>query len=296
MKILSLFDGISGAMQALKNLNIDVGQRYYASEIDKYALAVSRNNHNKIFHLGDVTRIIEAKLLCFKKMNIDLLIGGSPCQDLSVAKRSRKHLEGSKSKLFYEYVKILDYIQPKNFILENVSSMSSESKSIISKELGVAPVLINSKYFTGQHRNRLYFCNFKVDDIKANSIDWNKHLISKKQAVKLAHTEKGIKYLLRKTSKDRTHLDFGFNHCTNERNAKCLIANLYKGVPYNVVLDYRFDPVLIRKLHPIECERLQGFPDDYTKGISNTQRYKCLGNSFTVPVIEYLIKSMLKTC
>ena len=155
MKILSLFDGVSGCRQALKELNIDC--QYYASEIDKYAIQLAKSNHPDIVHIGDVKQV-------GKYNNIDLLIGGSPCQDLSIAKKDRQGLQGDRSSLFYEYLRILNEVKPKYFILENVASMSKESKEIITKELfDIDPIMINSALLTAQNRKRLYWVGKLVD-------------------------------------------------------------------------------------------------------------------------------------
>ena len=169
MKVLSLFDGISGCRQALKELNIDC--EYYASEIDKYAIQIAKANHPDIKHIGDVKGLVIEDGWLFHnqnndpmqnggsfKANFDLLIGGSPCQDLSIAKKNRKGLQGDRSSLFYEYLRILNEVKPKYFILENVASMSKESKEIITKELfNIDPVMINSGLLTAQNRKRLYW-------------------------------------------------------------------------------------------------------------------------------------------
>tara|TARA_R110002167_G_scaffold109009_1_gene278054 strand:- start:528 stop:1823 length:1296 start_codon:yes stop_codon:yes gene_type:complete len=179
MKVLSLFDGISGCRQALKELNIDC--EYYASEIDKYSIQIAKANHPDINHIGDVKNIYtdytgkypwqilrwgengdmrytSSRPPSHKESEFDLLIGGSPCQDLSIAKKDRKGLKGDRSSLFYEYVRILNEVKPKYFILENVASMSKESKEIITKELfNIDPVMINSGLLTAQNRKRLYW-------------------------------------------------------------------------------------------------------------------------------------------
>ena len=179
MKVLSLFDGISGCRQALKELNIDC--QYYASEIDKYSIQIAKANHPDINHIGDVKNIYtdytgkypwqilrwgengdmrytSSRPPSHKESEFDLLIGGSPCQDLSIAKKDRKGLKGDRSSLFYEYVRILNEVKPKYFILENVASMSKESKEIITKELfNIDPVMINSGLLTAQNRKRLYW-------------------------------------------------------------------------------------------------------------------------------------------
>lgn len=162
MKILSLFDGMSVAQQAISELYKDY--EYYASEIDKYAIAVTQSNFSNTTQLGSV---IDIKYDTFDKCldvnnylyngEYDLLIGGSPCQDLSIAKKDRKGLEGERSGLFFEYVRIRDVVKPKYFILENVASMSKESKDKISEILGVQPVMINASLVSAQNRKRLFW-------------------------------------------------------------------------------------------------------------------------------------------
>ena len=141
MKILSLFDGISCARVALNRAKIKVDE-YYSSEIDKYAIQVAQRNYPDTIQLGSVTDIRNSSIDILSggdkqyATNIDLLIGGSPCQDLSIAKKDRKGLSGERSGLFWEYVRILKEVKPKYFILENVNSMPKEAKDEITKTLG----------------------------------------------------------------------------------------------------------------------------------------------------------------
>lgn len=166
MKVLSLFDGISCARVALDRARIPV-EAYYASEIDKYASAVSRKNYQDIIRVGDVKNLWinkkwngDTDITCLGG-KVDLLIGGSPCQDLSISKRDRKGLDGEKSGLFWEYVRILRELKPKYFILENVASMPKEAKDIISRELEVEPIMINAALVSAQQRKRLFWTNIK---------------------------------------------------------------------------------------------------------------------------------------
>ena len=145
MKILSLFDGISCARVALERAGIPV-EAYYASEVDKYAMQISAKNYPDIKPYGDIKNINGWEF----KNHIDLIIGGSPCQDLSIAKKNRKGLDGERSGLFWEYVRILKEVKPKYFILENVNSMPKEAKAIITETLGVQPIMINAALY--QHR------------------------------------------------------------------------------------------------------------------------------------------------
>lgn len=158
MRILSLFDGISCGRLALERAGIPV-EVYYASEIDKYAIKVSGKNYPDIIRLGDVREIDFSRFIG----KIDLIIGGSPCQDLSIAKKNRQGLEGEKSGLFWKFVEAVKTIKPKYFMLENVASMSKENKQIITDTLGIEPVLINSALVSAQQRKWLYWCNWAVD-------------------------------------------------------------------------------------------------------------------------------------
>lgn len=152
MRILSLFDGISCARVALERVGIPV-DAYLAVEIDKYATKISQKNYPDILHTSDVRTFIG------EYGSFDLLIGGSPCQDLSIAKKDRKGLEGDRSSLFWEYVRILNEVKPKYFILENVASMPKEAKQIITDTLGVEPIMIDATLVSAQRRRRLFWTN-----------------------------------------------------------------------------------------------------------------------------------------
>ena len=281
MQVLSLFDGISCALVALKRNQIPVA-KYYACEIDKYAIQVSKANHPEIEHLGDVCKLGVIP-------NLDLLIGGSPCVDLSIAKKNREGLKGSRSGLFWEYVRILKESKPKWFILENVNSMSRDDKAEITKALGIEPVMINASLVSAQCRKRLFWTNIPVNGLPE---------------------DKGI---LLKDILEHGEVD---DKMTSKGKAFCLDASYYKGSSseHSIAKKVRTQVKLgyigngggqalrvtlgssgagLRKLTPIECERLQGLPDDYTKGISNTQRYKCLGNAFNVDVVCFIIKGLV---
>jgi DNA (cytosine-5)-methyltransferase 3A len=159
INVVSAFDGISCAMIGIKKNRIPIG-KYYASEIDPYAVDVSAMNFPNIHHVGSVVHLKKENFPhIFKKGTIDLLIGGSPCQDLSIAKKGRKGLDGARSGLFYEYVRILKEIKPKYFILENVASMPTEAREMISNILGVKPILINAALVSAQTRKRLFWTN-----------------------------------------------------------------------------------------------------------------------------------------
>ena len=156
MKVISLFDGISCGLVALKKLGIEV-EEYHAFEIEDNAIKISHKNHPEIIRHGDVMNTD------FKEYEgFDLLIGGSPCQDLSISKADREGLKGSKSSLFWKYKEALDNVKPRYFLFENVASMKEQDKNIITKALGVEPVLINAADFLPQNRERYYWTNIPI--------------------------------------------------------------------------------------------------------------------------------------
>lgn len=158
MNVLSLFDGISCAYEAFNRAGIKVGN-YYACEIEKNAILISNKRHQGIHRpVNDVRELHKDTL-----PQIDFLIGGSPCQDLSIAKKDRKGLEGDRSSLFWEYVRLKNELKPKYFILENVASMPKEAKDIITKEMGVEPIMFNAALVSAQSRKRLFWTNIKFD-------------------------------------------------------------------------------------------------------------------------------------
>lgn len=183
---MSLFDGISCGMVALERAGIKV-DRYVACEIEETAIEVSKSNYEQIEHLGDVREVD------FKEYEgFDLLIGGSPCQDLC-GMGSRKGLEGEKSGLFFEFVRALEEIKPQWFLLENNASMTQENKDRISEMLGCRPVLINSADFSAQNRKRLYWTNITIEDFTPKNIKLKD--IMEQDAERNEVTEKIEKYV-----------------------------------------------------------------------------------------------------
>lgn len=273
MRVLSLFDGCAGARQALDNLGIEC--EYYASEIDKYAIQVALKNYPDIIQLGDIKQLDENNL----PNNIDLLIGGSPCQSLSVASRQKESgLEAGKSVLFWEYIRVLNLVKPKYFVLENVASMKNVDKDRISEIIGVEPIKINSALLTAQTRKRYYWTN--IPNITQPD---DKGILVKD----ILELETDLKYITKRNLEKR--FDYKVHKMPFEEKAICLRATDYKGT-HNLIKPFEED--FIRKLTPIECERLQGMKDNYTSGVSDTQRYKMIGNGFTIPVIEHILKHM----
>lgn len=344
MKVLSLFDGISCARVALERAGIPV-EAYFASEIDKYAIQVSKKNYPDIVQLGDVKNInnggIGRSIFDFPReaieyKDVDLLIGGSPCQDLSIAKKDRKGLDGERSGLFWEYVRILKEVKPKYFILENVNSMPKEAKELITKTLGVEPSMINASLVSAQNRKRLFwvgrlieessteFCYTKVEipqpedrgillkDILEDKVDnafcvamRGRYLINgKRKDVFGAKTQQclepnmsGKSNALSTVSKDNLVYLGHINKSNGQANRVYLPEG--KSVSLSAMsggLGAKTGMYLIgeniRILTPIECERLQGLPDNYTEGISPNQRRKVCGNAFNVDVVAHILSNL----
>jgi len=190
MKVLSLFDGISCGRVALERAGIPV-EAYYASEIDKYAIQIAQKNYPDTMQLGDIKEIdcTGGKLHYgtgrLAETDIDLVCGGSPCQDLSIAKKNREGLDGKRSGLFWEYVRILKELKPKYFVLENVASMSKEARATITETLwGIEPVMINAALVSAQNRKRLFFCGQIRERLYFNDVLYeNKGILGKTQSI-----------------------------------------------------------------------------------------------------------------
>lgn len=287
MNILSLFDGMSCGQIALNKAGIEY-DNYYASEIDKYATQVTQHNYPKTNQLGDVTEIKASNL-----PNIDLLIGGSPCQSFSNAGRG-EGFDG-KSGLFWEYVRIMEEVQPTYFLFENVK-MKKEWQDIISKAIRVQPIEINSKFFVPQNRPRLFWTNIKVVNIPTTFNHCLNDILE----------EASAEYYL--TEKQKSVLDLNYKWSENEiirhKAGKHQQDNIYRydglmaclsashhGAARHLTKTY-LPNGKIRRLTENEVEKLQGVPKDYTKMVSSSKRYELLGNGFTVDVIAHIFKGI----
>lgn len=388
MNVLSLFDGMSCGQQALEKVGIKV-DKYFASEIDKYAIKVTMANYPNTLQLGSVVDV-DGKSL----PKIDLLIGGSPCQSFSFAGKRKgmstkdeqeiltlEHYLQLKSEgyefegqsyLFWEYMRLLNEVKPKYFLLENVM-MGEKWEKILSKAIGVKPIMINSSLLSAQNRQRLYWTNIglepqglfgDLESIIQQPKDKGillKHILEEEVYDKYFLSDKLISWLERHSAKRgnefkkksgedksccltssglsktnlssdyiichnmmprssksgkggtghlkredgktycldtgatnaieivggtyRTHKDdFGFREIGNGKAGTVPARAREDGSGQNVV---KIDSS-IRRLTPIECERLQTVKDNYTNHVSDSQRYKMLGNGWTVDVIAYI--------
>lgn len=287
INVLSLFDGISCGMVALERANISVN-RYVAYEIEPHAIQISKKNYPQIEHYGDVTTADFKNYAGF-----DLLIGRPPCQSLSIVQsKTRKHLEG-KSKLFFEYVRALNEGKPKYFLFENVATMNKESKQIISHCLGCEPILINSNNFSAQDRARLYWTNIPVE-LPINHVckDTLKNILQDESEVHEKYYYDAPLFNIDMSKQVCAMLDLGNYEMLNRvlnPEFKCHTLTCVSG-------GHQQKKVLVngraRKLTPLEYERLQTLPDNYTEGVSGGARYSAIGNGWTVNVISYILKGI----
>lgn len=349
MNVLSLFDGMSCGQQALERAGIKV-DNYFASEIDKYAIQVTMANYPNTKQLGSVVNV-DGYLL----PKIDILIGGSPCQSFSFAgkrkgmstkdeqeiltldhyldlKEEGFQFEG-QSYLFWEYMRLLNEVKPKYFLLENVM-MGEKWEKVLSKAIGVKPIMINSALISAQNRQRLYWTNIGLEpqglfgDLETTIQQ------PKDKGILLNHIlEENVadKYNLSDNAKKLLGKDM-IEKSINKKKSMTIDGSYYKGVGircndcrqivHNTMprsstsgkggtgplsrtdgktycLDTGQTNAIeiynnIRRLTPIECERLQTVKDNYTAHVSDSQRYKMLGNGWTVDVIVHILNYLTK--
>ena len=306
MNVLSLFDGMSCGRIALEKAGIKI-DKYYACEIDKFAVKVSKANYPDIIHLGDVKDLTwnDLTLHSHLRPKIDLLIGGSPCQGFSFAgNHNVPDFDDPRSKLFFEFVRLMDETKPRWFLLENVR-MKQESQDIISRYLGVQPQEINSSLVSAQNRKRLYWTNIPftvpedrgimlkdiiedglTDRDKAHCLDANYF----KGGNLKSYFEKSRRQLVFSEpliiQRPRGKNKFG----ARALNGKTPTLSSNSWEQNNFLVNP--ETLKWRKLTPLECERLQTVPEGYTAHVSNTQRYKMLGNGWTVDVVAHIFKNL----
>lgn len=285
MNVLSLFDGMSCGQIALNKLGIKI-DNYFASEIDKYAIQVAKHNFPDMKHIGNVTEVKGKDL-----PKIDLLIGGSPCQGFSFAGK-QLNFEDPRSKLFFEYVRLLKETTPNYFLLENVK-MKQQFQDIISEGLGVDPIEINSNLVSAQNRKRLYWTNIPgVGQPKDKSI-LIKNIVEERN-------EDGYEFISDTKTVNRVYKGnylqydiFGKGNGSQDQRAYYLdgkhgCLDTGAGGKSKILCEDK----RVRKTTRNECERLQTVADNYTSCVSESQGKKMLGNGWTVDVIAHIFKNI----
>ena len=284
MNVVSLFNGMNTGRQALENIGIKVS-KYYSSEIKPYAIELTQHHFPDTIQVGDVTKWREWDI---DWSSIDLILSGSPCQDLSAAGK-RAGINGSKSSLFFVFVDILNHIKSLNpnvlFLQENVGSAAKLDVGIMSRALGVYPVRINSSLVTAQLRDRYYWSNIRTketmfdlvtdipepkdkkiylkDIVISGEIDRDKSLcLIQRYIGAIPKTEKSIQKFL------NNRVEFGSYTVVKENN-------------------------LLRPFNKIEMCRLQGFPDNYCDILTTAKAGSLLGDGWTLPIIEHIFSYII---
>lgn len=314
--VLSLFDGMSCGRLALNRAGIHY-ERYVAAETDRHAIAVSTRNFPDTIHVGDVSAWRGWDI---DWSTVDLILAGSPCQGFSFAGKGLA-FENPRSKLFFTFVDILRRVQTVNpsvnFLLENVT-MTRRNSDTITEILGVEPVSINSALVSAQNRNRLYWASWRfkappdagvtlkhiveepfvgcarivgrrINPETGRRDDYNPD-VKPEQRIELRPDEKSetlttvqkdnVLVLQRPRGKNAG----GYKALTGK--TPTLSANAWEQNNYLV-----FDKSLYRKFTPEECEALQTVPRGFTAGVAATQRYRLLGNGWTIDVISHILGS-----
>jgi site-specific DNA-cytosine methylase len=281
MNVLSLFDGMSCGQIALNRAGIKY-DNYFASEIDKLAIKVTMANYPNTIQLGSVTEVKAENL-----PKIDLLIGGSPCQGFSFAGK-QLNFDDPRSKLFFEYVRLLRECNPKYFLLENVK-MKKEFQDVITEHLGASPVKINSSLVSAQNRERLYWTNILI-----NTTPEDKGLTLKDIISDVAHHKITIKHqeTVRRTKNYAQYDQTLKGHGSQDQrffyfNGKSgCITKSRSSIPK---VEYGDEIIL---LLPEEVEKLQTVPTGYTSIVKTQDRYAMLGNGWTVDVIAHILRGI----
>ncbi len=271
MKVLSLFDGLSGGRIALERAGIKV-DAYYSSEIDENAMKISKNNWEDIEYIGDVTKIDFTKFL-----DVDLIIAGSPCQGFSRVGIGL-NFEDERSKLFFKFVEALEVIKPKYFMLENVK-MNIESRNIITDILKVNPILINSGLVSAQRRERLYWTNIPNITMPVDKGILYKTIL---EDLPFGEIPKFVKGNFGDTPR-ANRLNW-----VNNNKANTLTTN--NSHTFQYLFNENKDGV--RLMTALEWERLQTLPENYTKCVPKTKACHAIGNGWTIDVIVHIFKGL----
>ena len=316
MNVLSLFNGMNTGRQALENVGIKVN-KYYSSEIKPYAIELTQHHFPDTIQVGDVTKWREWNI---DWKSIDLVLSGSPCQDLSAAGK-RAGINGKKSSLFFTFVEILEHIKYLNpnvlFLQENVGSASKLDVGIMSRALGVYPVRINSSLVTAQLRDRYYWSNIRTketmfdivtdipqpkdrgimfkDIITGGRVERVKALALLESESRVCTSQESIKKRAKKEFINMIYVEsdkhvairprFGYSSSQESMKHRNETTGMITLIQQNEI---------VRTVNKVEMCRLQGFPDDYCDILTTAKAGSLLGDGWTLPIIEHIFTFIQK--
>jgi len=310
MKVLSLFNGMNTGRQALENIGIKV-DAYYSSEIKPYAIELTQYHFPDTIQVGDVTKWRDWDI---DWKTIDLVLSGSPCQDLSAAGK-RAGINGKKSSLFFTFIEILEHIKSFNpnvlFLQENVGSASKLDVGIMSRALGVYPVRINSSLVTAQLRDRYYWSNIRTretmfdlvtdipqpkdrkimfkDIITDGRVERVKVLALLESESRVCTSQESIKKRSNREFINMVYVDTDKHTCLNTGSGKGGTQHYLKHRNNTTgMITLIQENEIVRTVNQVEMERLQGFPDGYTSILSKSKAGSLLGDGWTLPIIEHI--------
>ena len=282
MIVLSLFNGMSTGHTALDNVGIKV-DKYYSSEIKPSAIKLTQHHYPNTIQLGDVTNWKEWNI---DWKEIDMVLSGSPCQDLSIGGK-RKGLEGERSGLFWVFVDILNYIKELNpdvlFLQENVGSAPKKDVGIMSRALGVYPVRINSSLVTAQMRDRYYWSNIRTrqnglfGDIVTDIPQPKDRKIKLKDIIENGYVTQDKSFCLLESESRPLK--------SNRRRFRRWKIKAFVTIGFT---KKTLSPFFNRYFTQVELERLQGFPNDWTNILNRNDSASLLGDGWTLPIIEHI--------
>lgn len=295
---VSLFSGIGGFEVGLERACAEAGlprpECVAYAETDRFSAACYAHHFPDHVNAGDVRDVVPVARRQLRGRRLDVLFGGSPCQDFSLMKTERLGLEGPKSSLFWAFAEAVRELRPRHVVLENVATVPREAREVMTEALGGhEPVEICASGFGPQRRSRLFWCSFPVEPppgpCPATFAD---ALVPLPVARTLRHSDVAERWLRKPFHRGRTRLE-AFGHRSDWPKSRALVASMANGLPNNLLVDCREDPPLLRKFAQVELERLQGFPEGWTATLSRSRATRALGNAVHAGVARHVFTAYL---
>lgn len=296
INVLSLFDGISCGQVAFERAGIKVNN-YYAFEIEPNAIKITMKNYPNTIQCGDV---FDTDFKNFIEKDIDIVIGGSPCTFWSKAKchtaKQKRELDtdGVGWKLFMKYVECVNTVKPKYFLYENNDGIPENILNEISKQLGVEPIMIDAALVSAQRRKRNYWTNIPgIEQPEDKGLLFKDVIVDDPSLIKV--DERIGKTMI--VTKNYVKYDLGGHGYYSQQDRAYFPDSKAPTVP-RCRTETKFNLWLgnntYKKTCPVEVERLQTLPDNYTDCVPKTRRFEAIGNGWCVDVIAHIFSYLKK--